>query len=291
LLANKTEAHTKRRMGTNYSSDHYVEVEQGEDLGMSFVLYDHLWEPVVQTCILAQGPAAVPVLSRINKRFRDLANSNIIWKELALCKLDGDEVSLATLRKQTTLSPEDKDCDWKQIFKNQVHVVRSISFNCSVHIKFSNYHWRAVSIMWVNYDGEEVCYHRNLASGREVLQQTYSSHPWRIYDAKSKQPLLIFIPPQEDKKIFAVDISPHSLQSKNSIDVKFKVQRQVPVSIFWSDCYGRKKLLVPEMGKGEKYRTKSFTKQVFIVQDSLSGEEILLHVTSSDPDSHCVTIK
>jgi len=279
-------------MGTNHSSDQHVEVEQQGEDPACFVLYEHLWEPVVQTCILTQGPAAVPTLSRINKRFCDIANSNFVWKELALCKLDGEEVSLATLRKQATLSREEKDCEWKQIFKTQVHVVRSISFSCSVHIKFCNYHWRAVSVMWVNYDGEEVCYHRNLACGREVLQQTYTSHPWRIYDAKSKQPLLIFIPPQEeDKKIFAVDISPHSLQSKTSIDVKFKVQRQAPVNIFWCDYYGRKRLLVTEIGRGEQYRTTTFTKQVFIVQDSVSGEEILLHVTSSDPDTHCVTIK
>lgn len=63
----------------------------------------------------------------------------------------------------------------------------------SMHIRFINNSKVPVSVRWVDYQGEEVVYNNMLYPGCGYTQQTYASHPWKIYDAMEETCIACFV--------------------------------------------------------------------------------------------------
>jgi len=59
-------------------------------------------------------------------------------------------------------------------------------------IRFINVRTRAVSVIWIGFDGAERLY-ENLDPGDEVVQPTYVAHRWLIKDRDSGEPIEAFI--------------------------------------------------------------------------------------------------
>ncbi|CAH3167270.1 unnamed protein product [Porites lobata] len=57
-------------------------------------------------------------------------------------------------------------------------------------VRFINRTGRAVRVIWINYEGQEVCYSTLLTNG-QLGMNTFVTHPWIAVDAKTNERMLL----------------------------------------------------------------------------------------------------
>ena len=57
-------------------------------------------------------------------------------------------------------------------------------------VRFINRTGREVRVIWINYEGQEVCYSTLLTNGQQGMN-TFVTHPWIAVDAKTNERMLL----------------------------------------------------------------------------------------------------
>ena len=57
-------------------------------------------------------------------------------------------------------------------------------------VRFINRTGREVRVIWINYEGQEVCYSTLLTNG-QLGMNTFMTHPWIAVDAKTNERMLL----------------------------------------------------------------------------------------------------
>ena len=86
--------------------------------------------------------------------------------------------------------------------------LKSENSGVSTYIKFVNAYGAKVDIYWINYNGQAVFF-GSLDPGQSVVQQTYLTHPWVIYDQALGSPIVGFLPGEQEAEAFIAKPAAH----------------------------------------------------------------------------------
>jgi hypothetical protein len=87
--------------------------------------------------------------------------------------------------------------------------LKSANSGVPTYVRFVNAYGAKVDIYWIDYSGQAVLF-GSLGPGQSYVQQTYSTHPWIIYDQAGGSPIVGFLPADQAAEALITKPTIHS---------------------------------------------------------------------------------